>query len=91
MLALFNPLRHTLPVANTNATRIGVLNVLRRTTAIKAVFLRPLPCLSSMGGLAGVRLRTPVSVDAGTPTLSVPAHPIGVGRGFHPSTEAANG
>ena len=83
-------LRHNCHVAKTNAIRIGVLNVPRRTTADKAVFLRPLPCLPLMGGLAGVPLRTPVPLDAGTPTLPVPAHPIGVGSGFNSAKSVRN-
>jgi hypothetical protein len=63
---------YTRPVAEKEATRGESRNVPRRTTAIKRFFYVRKPLRASFYGraLVGVRLRTPVPLDAGLSTLS---------------------
>lgn len=76
--------RYTGGVPETAGNWIGVQNVHRRTTAARRYFFVRLSLLASNGrALAGVRSRTPVSDDAGTPTLSCARPPrLASGRGY---------
>ena len=72
------PLCYSGGSVETTADRIGVLNDHRRTTAIRRYFYVRLPTLASNGrALVGEPSGSPVSDDAGTPTLPCarpPAH-----------------
>lgn len=93
MLALFNPLRHTLPVANTNATWFGDQNRSGGRSAIERIFYVPTLLRTLYGrAIAGIPSGMPGSLISGSPTLlsARPPH-LAMDGGPNLIREAANG
>lgn len=93
MLAQSSLLRHTLTVANTNATWFGDQTVLRRTTAAwRYFYVRTLLRTLFGRAIAGIPSGMPVPWDAGSPTLlsARPPH-LAMGRGSNRPQEPRNG